>query len=140
MVPLRRLLVAVDFSACSERALDYAAALAARLSASLLLLHVRAKPRSTPQGFTLADPDDLVRIQEGLRDAETRARERGAPHVATKLLDGDAWDQIVELAFEERCDLIVMGTHGRGAVGHLLLGSVAEQVLRHATCAVLTLH
>jgi nucleotide-binding universal stress UspA family protein len=58
--------------------------------------------------------------------------------VGQKLLTGDAWHEIVKLAEEGQFDLIVMGTHGRTGIKHALMGSVAEKVLRKATCPVLT--
>jgi universal stress protein A len=58
--------------------------------------------------------------------------------VHTWTMEGTAWDAIVRGATDHHCDLIVMGTHGRSGLAHLLMGSVAEKVVRHAECPVLT--
>jgi nucleotide-binding universal stress UspA family protein len=64
-------------------------------------------------------------------------RMRGVTDVGTRLAEGVAWHEIVETARSEECDLIVVGTHGRSGIGHVLMGSVAEKVVRKAGCPVL---
>ena len=130
-----RILVPTDFSASSGVALDYARMLAARFGASLHLLHVLDNDFLHP---TVADPETVeAGAMRQLRELLTREeRERGA---VTVVLRSDAVaDEIVSYARSSGVDLIVMGTHGRRGVAHLLTGSIAERVVRTAPCMVLT--
>jgi len=135
MMVLKNVLVATDFSPASEAALTYGRALAGTAGASLHVLHVTANffLRSTP-----ADPHAVVA-------AKTRAladRLAGAGPAldvqASVTVSDDAADAIVEYARRKTIDVIVLGTHGRTGVEHLLVGSVAEKVVRRAPCPVLT--
>lgn len=130
-----RILVPTDFSACSATALDYARILAARFGASLHLLHVLENDFLRPM---VVDPQTLetgtLRQLWDLLTAEDL--KRGAVPV---VLRSDAVaEAIVSYARSGGIDLIVMGTHGRSGVAHLLKGSVAERVVRTAPCMVLT--
>src|SRR5262245_51325146 len=143
MPAIHKILVPTDFSANADAAIDYAADLAVTYRAPIVLVHVYANPvMAIPDGFVLMTAPDLgdllAQLHGGLRRAELRARERGVPEVATRLIEGVAWHEIVEAARGESCDLIVMGSHGRSGLAHLLLGSVAEKVVRKAACPVLT--
>ncbi len=142
---ISRILVPVDLSAYSERALEYAIALAGRLGASLHLLHVVEDPMATGVwGGETVIPDLPELRQELVDDAERRlvayreAAERVRVPVVTTVRLGLAAITIVEHAKSLGVDLIVIGTHGRTGLAHLLMGSVAERVLRHAPCPVLT--
>jgi nucleotide-binding universal stress UspA family protein len=142
---IHKILVATDFSAHAERALDYAAELAVTYNAPMVLAHVYASPiMALPDGYvmmTVPNLADLVAgLQDGLRKTEARARQLGVRQLETRLVEGVAWSEILAAAKATGCDLIVMGTHGRGAITHLLLGSVAEKVVRKAECPVLTVH
>jgi nucleotide-binding universal stress UspA family protein len=119
-----RVLCAVDFSPASRAALH----LAARVGDSVTLLHVTPLPTVAP----LLDP----RL-EGYVDAELATWQREINADERDLVAGHAWEKIVERAREGRFDLIVLGTHGRTGLAHMLVGSVAERVIRHATCPVL---
>ncbi len=142
---LTRILVPNDFSETSDAALAYARALAARFGASLHLLHVFADPYASgayaPEVYAPLPPE--VR-EHALRDLEERLRERladGVPRASegtATIVTGLTATKIVQHAAEQEIDLIVMGTHGRRGVAHLLLGSVAEHVVRTAGCPVLT--
>jgi nucleotide-binding universal stress UspA family protein len=139
---VHKILHATDFSESSERAFDYAVELARALSAPLVLAHVYSPPVVvTPDGYTPL-PVDLgqahATLEAGLGKLATRARERGVPTVDTVIGTGIAWQEILRIAKDGGCDFIVMGTHGRNAFAHFLLGSVAEKVVRKADCAVLT--
>ncbi len=142
MRSIKRILVATDFSPCARAALDTAVELAASLDASITLLHVYAAPTEVlPDGSVLSlDGLALERaeraIDEQLCDERRRAQRRGVV-IAVESADGHAADVIVRRAAEERADLVVVGTHGRRGVPRLLLGSVAERVLRAAPCPVL---
>jgi nucleotide-binding universal stress UspA family protein len=142
---ISRILVPVDFSAYSERALDYAIALAARLDASLHLLHVVEDPMVTgalvPEGVMT----DFAELRaELMADAEQRLlayrgqAERAGVPVVTAARWGFTSATILEYAAGLNIDLVVMGTHGRTGMAHLLMGSVAERVVRQAACPVLT--
>ena len=138
----KTLLVPTDFSDVSSAALDYARMLRDRLGCSLHVLHVLEDPLSIvglADGYGL--PPDF--IQQVERDARDRLQnllatiEGPGPHVTLLIREGSPFVEIVRYAREEHIDLIVMGTHGRGPIAHMLLGSVAEQVLRKAPCPVL---
>lgn len=138
----KTILVAVDFSDASKSAVRCARELAAKYGASLHLLHVVADPASQPwaaEAFSLSFGDLVVQWQEQARRSllsELPAEEQGRAVIATPV--GSAYAEIIAYARQHDVDLIVMGTHGRGALEHLLLGSVAERVVRKAPCAVLT--
>lgn len=142
MALITRILVPTDFSDCARRALEYSAELASKLSASVVLLHVYMPPIVyMPEGvWTLPDAMIDVRndLEQALNKLAVQARELGVRQVDTAVIEGDPAHQVVKHAEKERCDLIVMGTHGRGALKHLVLGSVAEKVVRRASCPVLT--
>jgi nucleotide-binding universal stress UspA family protein len=142
MSTVHKLLVATDFSDGADHALDYGIDLARALAVPMLLVHVYAPPVIiTPDGAATF-PVDLARVhadlEAGLARRAALARDHGVATVETAIGNGVPWREILRLAHEGDCDLIVMGTHGRGGLAHLLLGSVAEKVVRRAECAVLT--
>jgi nucleotide-binding universal stress UspA family protein len=136
MIVLKHILVATDFSPASDAALTYGRALATAFGASLRVLHVAQnyflRPTTTDPHARLAA---LIRRAEGLLTAEDRVRLGARAVVETSDHPADA---IVGYASSAGIDLIVMGTHGRGAVAQVLVGSVAERVVRNAPCPVLT--
>jgi nucleotide-binding universal stress UspA family protein len=141
---IRHLLVPVDFSAGSKQALDYAVGVARTCGAKLTLLHVVELPSyvtdgHTPLHLTMALRDDMqASAQREL--ARLLPEGSGAPvEIARRVVVGAPYQQILEAAAAERVDWIVMATHGRTGLSHLLIGSVAERVLRTAPCPVLTL-
>jgi nucleotide-binding universal stress UspA family protein len=143
MARVRKILCAVDFSEPSREALHYAADLAARFGADLVLLHVYQLPGyAFPEGIVLAGPEVLAdllgRIDASLQSWRTEAVARGANRVEITTAQGAPWSEIVRTAGEGGYDLVVVGTHGRTGLGHALLGSVAERVVRKAPCPVLT--
>jgi len=141
-----RILVPTDFSAPSDAALGTAKELAARLGASLHLVHVL----EDPYAVAAYSADALGYLPPGIKEswqqeadkhlnALLTPSERSAFRATTTVLfSGSAARDIVEHARDNDIDLIVMGTHGRGGLAHLLLGSVAERVVRLAACPVLT--
>ena len=142
-VGISHILVPVDFSAHSILSLEYAVALARRFHASLELLHVVDDPATAAwaaEGAVL----DVTGIRAALVDdaerqlAEYRTREGLDVPAITTVRIGSPASAIVEHAQAVGTDLIVMGTHGRNGLAHLFLGSVAERVLRHASCPVFT--
>jgi nucleotide-binding universal stress UspA family protein len=136
MIQLTRILVATDFSDASDVALSYGRTLAQTFGASLHLLHVMENP------FLRAHAADPHVLRAGtlshLNDRLTvndRTRLKATAVLATA--DSPA-EEIARHAAKYEIDLIVMGTHGRGAIAQLLMGSVAEKVVRIAPCPVLT--
>ena len=142
MPAIHKILVPTDFSTHADAAVDYAADLAVTYRVPLVLLHVYANPvMAIPDGYVVMTAPDLAELVSqmdgGLRKAEMHVRTRGVTDVETRLVEGAGWREIVETARAQACDLIVIGTHGRGGIAHLLLGSVAEKVMRKAACPVL---
>ena len=142
---ITRILVPTDFGACSDTAIHYAADLATHFRASLELLHVVEDPflsgAWSPEAF-VAGADNL--LEEVIDSARIRlasvAAAVAARGIAAEItvLSGPPSSRIVERAGAGNFDLIVMGTHGRTGLSHVVLGSVAERVQRTAPCAVLT--
>jgi nucleotide-binding universal stress UspA family protein len=136
-----RILCPVDFSAGSGEALRVAAELARERDAALVLVHVWS-PAQMTMGEGYLAPAVIQDMVDGetaqLAKSKTEAQQLGVKEVATRLLTGVPWDEIVSAARSDSAvDLIVIGTHGRTGLAHVLLGSVAEKVVRHAPCPVL---
>jgi nucleotide-binding universal stress UspA family protein len=133
---IRTILHPTDFSDCADDALRVARSLAREHGAQLIILHT-IPMESVPIELALP-PVDRRACQTAL---EVRAARLNGPELdlpaKTKLADGDAAEEIIRTADEAECDLIVMGTHGRSGLGRLLMGSVAESVLRRASRPVL---
>jgi nucleotide-binding universal stress UspA family protein len=139
-----RICCAVDGSEPSRRALQLAAGLAKRLEASLTVLHVHDVPSVGMTEVPAVPPmsrSAFDRDREEARRLLEAARAEGdaiAPgRVSAELLQGDPAWEIVKYGAEHDCDVIVVGTHGRTGVRRLVVGSVAERILRDATCPVL---
>ncbi|HEY9463489.1 MAG TPA: universal stress protein [Vicinamibacterales bacterium] len=142
---VKRILVPTDFSETADKALAYAKDLAPKLGASLHLVHVYRDPyvvaACAPEVYASVPTDVRERAIEEARerlferlDADEEQRFRGSRGIVRGLIA----PQIVDYAANNDIDLIVMGTHGRRGVAHMLLGSVAEHVVRTAACPVLT--
>ena len=141
MNEFKHVLVPVDFSESSARALDVAVDLAARYGASLTLVHACETP---VYGYSPAGAipfDYLTPLQDAagreLREALAAIHAR-CPDARALLRSGVPADEILATAAERGADLIVMGTHGRRGIRHMLLGSVAERVVRASPVPVLT--
>jgi nucleotide-binding universal stress UspA family protein len=131
--PIRVILHATDFSGHSRTSLRIARALARDHGARLLLLHVEAT-----EGVVLAPPLDPRSYLEPLIEMQAKTEGPDLKHpVEVRCERGDPATEILRVAEECRSDLIVLGSHGRTALGRLLMGSVAEAVLRRATCPTL---
>jgi nucleotide-binding universal stress UspA family protein len=144
---ITRILVPVDFSPHAERAFGYATTLAQRFTAMLGLVHVVEDPFATGawnNEVLLPDVDELFEglIANAQRQLAPRRRSAVALGLAaeTAVIAGRPAPAIVEHANEGGFDLIVMGTHGRTGLSHVVMGSVAERVVRTAPCPVLTVH
>jgi nucleotide-binding universal stress UspA family protein len=139
MIALNRILVPCDFSETSAAAVRYAVALARNFGARLHFLHVGDRAQSQfesefPIGLENA-VEDAVR-ERLLRIVTPQEEVELNPEFAVR--PGAPAAEIVRYAQDANIDLIVMGTHGRGLVGHMVMGSVAEKVVRTASCPVLT--
>jgi nucleotide-binding universal stress UspA family protein len=142
-----RILVPVDFSEPSRAALDYAATLARTFGATLDVLHVWEAPSFAPRAsgmvsLSAGEPslNELVQrnANEALDDFVEEARKRGISIQSARTEMGVPWHTIVNVAETGNYDLVVLGTHGRTGLPRVLLGSVAENVVRHAHCPVMT--
>jgi nucleotide-binding universal stress UspA family protein len=130
--PFRRILCPIDFSEASRNTLEHAERLAAASGAEVIVLHAFDLPASYDHPGQTRPLDPKLREQLEMLQPHS-------PHVMFRhvLHAGPAGDVICWYAQDQKCDLIVMGTQGRTGLKHLLLGSVAEHVLRHARCPVL---
>ena len=138
MLAVNTILHPTDFSERSQYAFWLACSLARDYGARLIVLHVVAAPAvvygegvvvpPNPEELRAAAQEELDRLQAPRADVRAERR----------LAEGDAVEETLRVAQEANADLIVMGTHGRTGLGRLLMGSVAEQVVRRASCPVLT--
>ena len=134
---VKKILFPSDFSTTSDAAIRFATSLARDAGASLLIVHVEEPPAAYGGGemyYGIPNPDnsELIKMLEGvLPTDETVPYEH-------RLVTGDPATEIVRLAEDEKIDLIVLSTHGRTGLKRLLMGSVAEAVVRRAPCPVLT--
>ena len=140
---IQNILVAVDFSDYSKAALDYATFLAEEFGATLTLVHAvepYVYPEDLSAGYTIDQIDAhwMEKDKEKL-EALGRTIKAGIPSSVVVTM-GPAWNQIVEMAKTWKADMIVIGTHGRTGLKHVVLGSTAERVVRHAACPVLVVH
>jgi nucleotide-binding universal stress UspA family protein len=136
----KRVLIATDFSAVSERALAYALPIARRYGSTVSIVHAmtpQVRESITMDPLPLQLDRERVEAQKGMaRLAEESPIKNLHPHLF--LESGKAWDVLASIVKREDPDLLVLGTHGRGGLKKLVLGSVAEEVLRRARCPVLT--
>jgi nucleotide-binding universal stress UspA family protein len=145
MIALKRILVATDFGEAADAALMYGRTLARMFGAELHVLHVTEDVYLTGGGV-----ESYLAVFPGLqKDVDDAARKRldallvdndadAPPRKAVVLSSSTPAYTIMQYAKDAGIDLIVMGTHGRGALRHLVMGSVAEKVVRIASCPVLT--
>lgn len=139
MITLKRILVPTDFSEHSDKAIRYGAELASKFGAELHLIHtIESTPIMYGEGAYFP-PETEAEIEASARK-QLEAVEVPAEGVTVKreVVPGHPFVEIIRYAREHDIGLIVIGTHGRGAIAHMLLGSVAEKVVRKAPCPVLT--
>ena len=146
MNSIERILVPIDFSPCSDAALEYGIFVAERFDATLHVLHVWepvhlvAPDMVMWRGDGAAALSEFARTQAGKEVERILARlDRRGLRARGRLESGDPYELILGLARDEKFDLVVMGTHGRTGLAHLLSGSVAEKVVRNAPCPVMTI-
>lgn len=140
-MPWKKILCPVDFSEGSRLSVETAARVAKEADAELVLTNVLGLPvyyMVEPIAYPASFINDLSAAAEaGLRRWQEEAVRQGATRVTMALLRGDPAHEVVDLAKRDAFDLIVIGTHGRTGLKHVLLGSVAEKVVRLAPCPVL---
>ena len=136
---MNKILVPIDFSHSNEAAMRYATSLARDTGAALLMVHVEETPLAYGAGEFYVGAADTETTEE--ITARLKAVKPTDPQVAFshQLLHGDPAAAILHVAEEEKVDLIVMGTHGHTGLLRLLMGSVAESIVRQAPCPVFTL-
>jgi len=138
-----RIVVPTDFSACAEEAWGLAQRLSRALGSELVLAHVLVETPLYDEGpFTMERTRKVYEAarqwaEETIEHWASAARDKGLK-VRTVLRTGVPHREIVALATDERADLVLIGTHGRGGLDRALLGSVADRVVRLAPCPVLT--
>ncbi len=155
----KTILVPVDFSPSSTKALNYAADMANVFSASIIVLHVidretgvsRIRQRLKEKGVTVASPTEAAQVSsDDLEAAVTDQREQAyadlqvflPPRFASHLIDlrvvlGHPFERIIETAVQQDVALIILGTHGRTGLSRAVMGSIAERVARLAPCPVM---
>jgi nucleotide-binding universal stress UspA family protein len=144
MKDLKNIVVATDFSEIADHALDETIDLASRLGAQITLVHSFEIPvYGFPDGILVAPAEVTAQLQSGaqkqlMRTIEAR-RERGVA-ITPVLRMGAPWEEVSRVATETGAGLIVAGTHGRRGLSHVLLGSVAERLVRTASLPVLIIH
>ncbi|HHT9119558.1 MAG TPA: universal stress protein [Candidatus Hypogeohydataceae bacterium YC41] len=138
----KKILCPVDYSVCSNEALKQAVSLATAYNAKLYLLHVvdvRMYGHEAPLSFEMPKPDQesIEKVKKDLADSVLKEA-KGKLDVETIVTMGIPAVEIINAARQKGIDLIVMGTHGRTGIAHVVIGSVAENVVRKAPCPVLT--
>ena len=139
---IRKILVPVDFSEHSQKALRYALAFAAQFGAEVTLVHIVEQmvypgdwmyPPLAVTVFSTQKRGEMIQRLRAL-DAQSGVKTQHVVRV------GRAWQEVVEIAREQKADMIILATHGYTGLKHALLGSVAEKIVRHAPCPVLSVH
>lgn len=148
-LPFERVMCGVDFSEWSLAALDLASSIAQESGAGLLMVHVVEWPwpEPPPPRFEELPAERAAALREYRRDVEKSAAARlealvpgpVADRCTTMVVNGKSYVEILRVAAAERADLLVLGVHGRNALDVALFGSTTNQVVRRATCPVLTL-
>jgi universal stress protein A len=144
MVPIRRILFPTDFSEYADHAWSYVLSFAKEFAAEVYLLHVVPPPPRLTETYAVNfDPEALLQAQRteatASLDRLVRAAKEAGLTAQTAIRVGVDYHEILEYARAQAVDLIVMGTHGRTGLAHVLLGSVAEKVVRRSPCPVLTI-
>ena len=142
----KRILVPVDYSVHSKNSLEYAAGLAERFGAKLDVVHVWDRPTYVPDTVVVVKEGESKSLADMIREnAEREMREFLATAklptgvaVTERLLSGDPATTLVEELGKGEHDLVVVGTHGRTGITHLILGSIAEKLVRSSPVPVLT--
>jgi len=141
MIEIKKILIPTDFSETSQAATQYAVELAKKFDAKLYLLNVIEDPivyMPMFESYALPPKEDFENFAKTRLDNWILDEDKGDLEIETSWVHGNPFVDILKFAKRENVDLIVVGTHGRSFTAHLLLGSVAEKVVRKASCPVLT--
>ncbi|MFK7778817.1 MAG: universal stress protein [Gimesia sp.] len=141
MIEIKKILIPTDFSEPSQEATMYAVELAKKFNAKLYLLNVIEDPivyMPMFESYALPPKEDFESFAKTRLDNWILDEDKGDLEIETKWIHGNPFVDILKFAKEEDIDIIVIGTHGRSFTAHLLMGSVAEKVVRKASCPVLT--
>lgn len=139
-ITIRKILVPVDFSSYSKSTIEYASMIAERFDATVILMHViDSAPYSVTDTFKLVDHQKVLQTLAGslLQSLVEELRARNL-EVKSHLVWGNPNREILDKSQREKVDLIVMGTHGRTGLPHVIMGSVAEKTVRLSRVPVLT--
>lgn len=139
-LPIKKILVPTDFTVYSDHAIEYAIMVARNFEAKIMLVHViEPMAYSVTDTIQIIDHYTALKTVAGpiLKNLQNKLLKKGL-EVDTLLLDGTPYLEIVKRSRQAGIDLIIMGTHGRTGIKHVLMGSVAERVVRMAPCPVLT--
>jgi nucleotide-binding universal stress UspA family protein len=142
---INKILVATDFSEHARLALQYGAEFSKKFSADVIICHIVQKPEllsQIPPGGESYFPPNLAEQHEALarEHCAKLLQEAEISGGQVEIRHGSPFVEIIGAARDQQAYLLILGTHGRGAVAHLLMGSVAEKVVRKAPCPVLTVH
>ncbi|QDT89120.1 universal stress protein [Gimesia algae] len=141
MIDIKKILIPTDFSETSQAATQYAVELAKKFGAQLHLLHVIEDPvvyMPMFESYALPPKEDFENFAKTRLDNWILDEDKAGLEISTHWVHGNPFVDILKYSKREEIDLIVVGTHGRSFTAHLLLGSVAEKVVRKASCPVLT--
>jgi nucleotide-binding universal stress UspA family protein len=142
----KKILICTDFSENSHWAFTYALTLAKTFKSNLLILHVTPEPVHPDQLSIYLPPEKLEELKASQKkelDKELRThylqKMKGFKNYQVIFKEGEPFLEIIQMARRESVDLIVMGTHGRTGLDHILFGSTAEKVVRKSPCPVMTI-
>jgi universal stress protein A len=137
ILKLKRILVPIDFSKISQKALEYAVPLAKQFEAKITLLHV-IEPLPYPMDLTYVSMGESFPIEPLEKELNTLAKKTIEPQLLKEVIVqvGTAFEVIINVARDCEADLIVITTHGHTGLKHVFMGSTAERVVRHASCPV----
>jgi universal stress protein A len=143
MKNIDKILLAIDFSDSSQNACQYALTLASQFNSKLLILHVINEPVDL-RGFYVPHIS-FDRLEQEIEEGARKMMDQFVPkamgsftNFETCIVSGIPYDEILKKADDDQVSMIVLGTHGRTGIDHLLFGSTAERVVRTAKCPVLT--
>jgi universal stress protein A len=139
----KKIVCPVDFSEFTDGIIKYAVSLAAKYDAELHLFHVIPNLNYFTPYESFLTPENIVLIEKNIEKEVEKDFEKiikGIDVPAKKIIKtGVVFIEIIDYIKEENIDLVVMGTHGRSGIEHILIGSVAEKILRKSPCPVLTI-
>jgi nucleotide-binding universal stress UspA family protein len=139
----KKILYPVDFSEYTDEILEYAVAVAKQFGAELHLLHVIPNLNYFTPYESFLTPENMVAIEQNVETEVNRDMDKitGSLDIPVKraIKTGVTFMEIIDYIKTEHIDLVIMGTHGRSGIEHILIGSVAEKIVRKAPCPVLTI-